>query len=263
MLNPHSSVSFDFSSHGHFNLWVYLKFLDLLNTLHPTIKFTASFTCPFPCDIIGPHDCFCHQSRKISFLDTTVSIKDGKLVTDLYRKPTDKCQYLLPSSCHPSFVSKNIPYSLALRIVRICSEPETLNMRLGELKEMLLGRDYRPGVINSAIERAKLIPRKKALEKVISKENDRVIFAIEFSPQLPSISGIMSSAWRVMVQDPRMKEVFPQPPMLAWKRPKSIKDNLVRTKVPEESSRSRRNLHGMKKCNKSGCNTCPFVKKGK
>ena len=30
---------------------------------------------------------------------------------------------------------------------------------------MLLGREYRPGVINSAIERAKAIPRTKALEK--------------------------------------------------------------------------------------------------
>ena len=198
------------------------KFLNLLNTLHPTIKFTFSFTSPFTCDISGPHDCWCHQSKSVNFLDTTVSIKNGKIVTDLYKKPTDRCQYLLPSSCHPSFISKNIPYSLALRLIRICSEPETLELRLLELKEMLLGRDYRPGVIDSAIQRAKLIPRKEALKKVPTKVNDRVIFTLEFNPQLPSVSAIVKSAWRVMTFDPKMKKIFPQPPMLAWKRPKSI-----------------------------------------
>ena len=239
------------------------RFLVLLNTLHPTIKFTATYTCPFSCDIEGPHDCFCHQSRSINFLDTTVTIKKGKLVTDLYKKPTDRCQYLLPSSAHPSFVSKNIPYSLALRIVRICSEPETLDRRLSELKQMLLGRDYRPGVINSAIERAKLIPRTKALEKIKKKPTDRVTFVMDFAPQLPSISGIIQSGWRVMARDPLMKKVFPEPPMVAWRRPKSIRDKLIKTKVPVATGRrSNRDIRGMKRCNKPSCAICPYVKTG-
>ena len=40
----------------------------------------------------------------------------------LQRKKTDKAQYLLTSSCHPFHIFDNIPYSLELRIVRICSE---------------------------------------------------------------------------------------------------------------------------------------------
>ena len=59
------------------------NFLSQLNYLHPTIKFTAEFTSPFKCDMIGPHDCFCHNSKSIPFLDTQVSIEDGKFVTDL------------------------------------------------------------------------------------------------------------------------------------------------------------------------------------
>ena len=107
-----------------------------------------------------------------------------------------------------------------------------------ELKEMLLGRDYRPGVIDSAIQRAKLITRKQALEKVPPKENKRVIFALEFNPQLPSISRILQSAWRVMTLDPKMKKIFPEPPMLAWKRPKSLRDQLVKAKIPDQIQRS-------------------------
>ena len=95
-------------------LWVgslesLLKFLDHLNTLHPTIKFT-----------------FSHSYTDVNFLDITVHLTNSTIVTDLYRKPTDRCQYLLPSSCSPAATTKSIPYSLALRLVRIVSDPTTL-----------------------------------------------------------------------------------------------------------------------------------------
>ena len=51
----------------------------------------------------------------------------------------------LTSSCHPNHVTSNIPYSLALRITRICSEPETRDLRHSELRELLLERDYKLG----------------------------------------------------------------------------------------------------------------------
>ena len=65
--------------------------------------------------------CDCTPQQSIPFLDTSCRISDGKIVTDLFRKETDRNQYLLPSSCHPSHVTQNIPFSLALRIVRICT----------------------------------------------------------------------------------------------------------------------------------------------
>ena len=67
------------------------------------------------------------------------SIKQNKIVTDLYRKETDRNQYLLTSSCHPVECTDNIPFSLALRIVRICSEIETREKRFLELKELHKG----------------------------------------------------------------------------------------------------------------------------
>ena len=47
---------------------------------------------------------------------------------------TDRNQYLLTSSCHPTSVTNNIPFSLALRLVRICSEVESRDKGLMELK---------------------------------------------------------------------------------------------------------------------------------
>ena len=94
------------------------KFLKMLNEIHPTIKFTATHTTPNN----APHSCDCPPANFIPFLDTSCSVSGNNIKTTLYKKPTDRNQYLLPSSCHPAHVTENIPFSLALRIVRICSE---------------------------------------------------------------------------------------------------------------------------------------------
>ena len=245
-----------------------IHFLQEINKIHPTLKFTSSMTTPYTCSTPSntTHDCFCHSNKAIPYLDTLVSIKEGKLSTDLYRKETDRCQYLLPSSCHPQHITRNIPYSLAYRLVRICSERENLLKRFEELKSLLLSRDYHPKVIESAIFRASKIPRIEALKRVEKKPTDRVVFALDFHPALPSISKIIKSSWNVMIKDPYLKEVFPQPPMVAYRKPRmsSLRELLIRARVPPPKPlRPRRQQVGMKKCRLSGCTCCPFVIEGR
>ena len=68
------------------------NFLSRANNLQPSIKFTHELS-----------------NTTISFLDTSSSLSEGELSTDVYSKPTDTNQYLLPSSCHPPHVTKSIP----------------------------------------------------------------------------------------------------------------------------------------------------------
>ena len=56
-------------------------------------------------------------------------------------------------------------------------------------------------------------------------------------------------------------EVYPEPPLIAYKRQKNIKDSIIRAKVSTKSERPVRRLKGMKKCTKN-CTACPFVKEG-
>ena len=93
--------------------------------IHPTIKFTSN--CTF---------------TSIPFLDVNVSLINGKITTDLDTKPTDKHQYLLQSSCHPKHTKRAIPFSLALRLRRICSSDDTFTKRTTELKTYLNKRGY-------------------------------------------------------------------------------------------------------------------------
>ena len=129
---------------------------------------------------------------------------------------------------------------------------------------MLIEREYKPRIVDAAIERARQIPRTDALMKVDDKKgNKRPVFVITYDPRLPSITGIVQKHWRTMVKDPHLSDIFKEPPLIAYKRPQNIREKIVRAKVPPLApARPKRNLPGMNKCNK-GCPTCPFVKQGK
>ena len=51
-------------------------FIDYLNNIHPTIKFTSSYS-----------------TTNVPFLDVNVYLDNGVIQTDLYCKPTDKHQH--------------------------------------------------------------------------------------------------------------------------------------------------------------------------
>ena len=72
------------------------SFISDLNQEHFYIKFTTTY------DI---------NKRAVPFLDMEISIdENGFIKTDWFKKKTAKCQYLLPSSCHPGHITKNIPF---------------------------------------------------------------------------------------------------------------------------------------------------------
>ena len=90
------------------------RLLEEINKIHPQIRLTMSHTS-VPGELLEDQ-CDCEKKSEIPFLDTLCSLKDGKIETDLYIKPTDRNQYLLPTSCHPKQTTKSIPKSLGLRI---------------------------------------------------------------------------------------------------------------------------------------------------
>ena len=117
--------------------------------------------------------------------------------------------------------------------------------------------------MDAAIAKARAIPRDKALEKVKrSKNSNRVIFAITYDPRLPPIPKIMRKHHEVLKEDPASSTIFPDPPLVAYRRPQSLRDKLIKSKVPVVPARPTREIKGMKKCVNVNCVTCPYVSPG-
>ena len=114
---------------------------------------------------------------------------------------------------------------------------------------MLLDRDYKSKSIDAAIEKARSVSREDALKKVVtSKSDDRVVFVTHFDPRLPSIPSIVRKHYRSMVsQDFYLSQVFPSAPIVAFKRPRNIREILIKARVPTINTRPTRVQNGYKK----------------
>jgi len=222
------------------------EFISYMNSIHPTIKFSSSFD---------------FEKREITFLDVSIRIEDGKIITDLFRKPTAAIQYLLPGSCHPPHITKNIPFSLGYRLLRICSHHTTFLKRLAELREMLIQREYRPRVIDAAFEKLKCLDRDVALQRVERRKNktDKVTFVIKFDPRLPSVSQIVNKHFKIMKTDPHLNRVFASGVQVAYSRHKNLKDLLCKSTLYEIHKRPIRSLAGWHICMKR-CIACVYSK---
>ena len=133
------------------------------------------------------------------------------------------------------------------------------------MKELLLARKYQERIINSAIEKARKVPRLVALKRANKKKNtERPVFALTFDPRLPSLQNIGAKHMRAMTnQDQHLLEFFPEPPLIAYKRQANIRQHLIRAKVADPPNlRPKRNIRGMAKCGKA-CTACPYIREGR
>ena len=158
-----------------------------------------------------------------------VSLKDGKLQTDLFSKKPDTFNYLHWGSCHPHHTKQSIPYSLAFRLIRICSTEETITSRLKQLTTHLKRRGYPHKKIAAAINRARNTSRPQALQRRQDKDTqaERIPLVHTYNPALPNISSILLKHLPVLHSSDRCRKAILEPPMAAFRRPTNLKDMLV------------------------------------
>ena len=143
-------------------------------------------------------------------------------------------------------------------------------VRLQELKELLVGRGYKRGVVDEAVQYGLALDRTEALKKVSREEasQKRVRYNIIFDPKLPKFPPILVKNWKEMVNsDQRLKSPFPAPPMASLKRSPNLADELIRAKLTV--SMGQHNTRGalghtdvgfrICRAGKRRCSLCPFA----
>ncbi|XP_066275237.1 uncharacterized protein [Branchiostoma lanceolatum] len=237
-----------------FAIWTHSEedfksFIKDLNTAHPTIKFTVETS-----------------TTSINFLDVTISVSEGAFTTDLYTKPTDKHQYLLRNSSHPTHCKRGIPFGQFLRVRRICSDEPKYRERAQQLKEHFQNRGYEDALLDQAAQRAQDRPREELLgakkKKVASQ--DRPVLVTTYNPHLPPINNILRKYWNILQLSPRTRELFQDPPLIAYRRNKNLRDTLVRAQIPRENKNfiTKNIPPGSYPCGRK-CLTCTYVRKSK
>ena len=213
------------------------EFHQMANSIHPNIEVDLR-----------------HSTREIDFLDVRVGLIDGSFTTDLYTKPNDKKTYLHYRSDHPQSVKDAIPLGLFARAKRICSTEDKFVKQSQIIKDRLTQRGYPEKVIHKQYEKIKRSDRSSLLERKKQRSNKhRVPLAVTFSKHLPDIRKILKKHKHILHRSENMKKIFPDNPILAFKRGANIRDSLVHAKT-------RRAMTGERKEEKAcRCKICSIM----
>ena len=120
------------AKHHHiFFIWTGSKyqlitFLNNLNTKHNSIKFEYKIA-----------------QSSITLPDTEFHIKSIKLYTKIYRKETERQNFLHINSENPISLKNSILHSQVLRVKRTCSRIKNFNLYYSKLKQKFVEKRYK------------------------------------------------------------------------------------------------------------------------
>ena len=202
-----------------------------------------------------------HQSSaEVNFLDVTVRMNEGKLSTTVYSKPTDSHLYLNTNSNHPSHVVKNIPKSQFMRLRRICSDSGDFLIQSDRYMKYFINRGYEESKLKATIREVSQMKREDLLDdQKKKKDQNRVIFACNWHPSLSQLPQILRKHFYILQNDTRLKKIFSEVPLVAFRRAKTVRNAVVRSDIDDTPANT---SQGTIPCGKKCKKTCHLIYKG-
>ena len=197
------------------------------------------------------------SNDSVNFLDVEVRFDGTAISTSLYTKPTDAHMYLNTTSNHPRHVIRNIPKGQFIRIRRICSNLADFNHHSAVLSKFLVNRGYDSKELADTAKIVSKMNRSELLkDKERTKKDPQTIFVAEWHPSLARLPSLLKKHYHLLNSDPATEKIFPVEPTVAFRRPRSLRNQLVRSDIIPRKSDTRRQTE---KCGKS-CRICSSLK---
>ena len=195
-----------------------LEFIQHLNTVHQRIK-------------IYKH----YLSSEIAFLDLIIYSIDDKLHTRLYTKSTDRHMYLNFYSEHPMNLKRYIPCSQFLRLKTIHSESHYLIQAQIQLCWYFILREQPHDILLEAWRKTNKVTRETLLSNTTDNQDSTapLMFITTYNSANPNFRELISKHWSYLGRSSATGELGRQDIMVKYRKPPSLKDILVRAKIPQ------------------------------
>jgi hypothetical protein len=148
----------------------------------------------------------------------------------------------------------SIIYSQALRYVRLITHRNRLSERLQDLRVDLITRGYTNKIIDNAFNKALQYTQSNLLIDENQENKNKTIriddkstnqcttyelnsnkptltFSVPFNTNTTHIGSILRKHRHLIDQDPSLKLLWPEPPLVSYKRNHNIKDRIVHSKL--------------------------------
>ena len=107
-----------------------------------------------------------------------------------------------------------------------------------ELEQRVCQRGYPLTLVQKILTDVQFSDRKEALRNKTKQTKEILPFVTTYNPAAPNLKKILMKHWYMIQQQPRLKEIFNQPPIVSYGKEKSLKDILVRAKLPSIKQQS-------------------------
>ena len=177
-----------------------------------------------------------------------IKIKEGKIITDLYCKPTDSNQYLHYDSWHADHTKRSIIFSQTLWLKRTCSEKNDPNVHVEDLKTWFRKRGYPDSLTKEQVEKAlRLTPG----DQNNSNKVNGVPLVVTYNQAIKNLFQVKRKNLQLLYADEEVKKVFSPAPFVSFRSTIKLTSYLVRSKIyPIERK------VGSKKCKSKRCLVC-------
>ena len=158
------------------------------------------------------------KKTKTCFNLESIFYNQGILDIRTHFKPTETFQYTHFSSCNPHGVRTN-------------SSAKSFYENIYNFKKRLRARGYPHNLIEKITSEVKFTERKSALQKNNEVRKKILPFVTTYHPALQNLKNILMSKWHLIQDQPLLREIYNEPPIISYKRAKSLGDILVRAKL--------------------------------
>ena len=95
----------------------------------------------------------------------------------------------------------------------------------------LTSRGYPNNLVDKIISEVKFEGRKNALTQTQNAHKRILPFVTQFHPSLPCLKNILMEKWHVIQNQPLLREIYKDSPLISYRKGKSLKDMLVKAKL--------------------------------
>ena len=120
--------------------------------------------------------------------------------------------------------------------------------------QYFINQGYNKQHLNELAKEISKLSRDDLLQNKTKKQKDQTtIFVTTWHPKLKKLSSVLLKHFHLLQNDPKLKSIFPEKPIVAFRRKKNLKNHLVRTDItPKQIDKT-----ATTPCNK--CKLCNLI----
>ena len=120
----------------------------------------------------------------------------------------------------------------AFRLLRTNSSQSTFEENVSNFKTSLQNRDYPARIVEKHLSEIKFSDREMPLAQKNKTAPETILpFTTQYHPALPNLKDTLMVKWHHIENQPQLREIFKEPPIISYRKGKFLKDILVKVKL--------------------------------